>query len=76
MSPSIVAFIGAMWVLLVAGGGVVVLALGPVSVSGFGEWDAIITSGFKAVIAVALVVAWIVILSKLKKGIFRKQLGF
>jgi len=63
-----------MWVLIIAGGGIVVTLLGPISISGFGDLDWIIASIIKAVVAIILVVMWILILSKLKNMIFRKEL--
>jgi len=63
-----------MWVLIITGGGIVVTLLGPISISGFGDLDWIIASIIKAVVAIILVVMWILILSKLKNMIFRKEL--
>ena len=67
-------FITAMWILLLIGGGIVVTILGPISVSGYGELDSIISSGIKAIIAIILVVIWIIALSKMKKWIFQKKI--
>lgn len=69
-------FLFGMWVLIILGGGIVVVFLGPISISGYGDFDYIITSGLKAVIAIVLVVLWIVILSKMKNLIFRKKFNF
>ena len=74
MSASLFIFIFAMWILIIIGGGIAILILGPISISGYGDFDLIISSGIKAIIAIALVVAWIFILSKLKNWIFRSQL--
>lgn len=63
-----------MWILIIAGGGIVVTLLGPISISGFGELDWFISSVIKAIIAIVLVVIWILILSKLKNMIFRKEI--
>jgi len=63
-----------MWVLILLGGGIVVVVLGPISISGYGEMDWLLSSGIKAVIAIILVIAWILILSKLKNWIFRKEI--
>ena len=71
---SIFVFIFSMWVLLLVGGGIAVLVLGPISISGYGELDSIIASGIKAIIAIILVVLWIFILSKIKNWIFQKQI--
>ena len=68
-------FLFVMWMLILAGGGIIVLVLGPISVSGYGkELDWFIASMIKAIIAVVLVVVWILILSKLKNWIFRKEI--
>jgi len=67
-------FLFAMWVLILAGGGIVVTLLGPITISGFGEFDWLIASIIKAVVAIILVVIWILILLKLKNWIFRKEL--
>jgi len=63
-----------MWILILVGGGIVVTILGPISVSGFGEFDLFIGSIIKAVVAIILVIIWILILSKLKNLIFKKEI--
>lgn len=63
-----------MWVLMVAGGGVVVYVLGQASILGYGDLDPIITSVFKAVMAILLVILWIFILSRMKKLIFGRMI--
>jgi hypothetical protein len=63
-----------MWVLIIVGGGILVTILGPISISGFGELDWFIASVIKATIALVLIVIWILILSKLKNWIFKKEL--
>ena len=63
-----------MWILIIIGGGIAVLILAPISLSGFGEFDLILSSVIKAVISIGLVVSWIFILSKVKNWIFRSQL--
>ncbi len=67
-------FLFAMWILILVGGGIVVMLLGPLSISGFGELDWFITSVIKAITAIILVVIWILILLKLKNWIFRKEI--
>jgi len=69
-------FLFGMWILIILGGGIVVVILGPISLSGYGDFDYILTSGLKAVVAIGLVVLWIVILSKMKNQIFRKKFNF
>lgn len=63
-----------MWGLIIVGGGIVVTVLGPISISGFGEFNWFIASVIKAVIALVLVVIWILILSKVKNWIFKKEI--
>ena len=74
MKSDLFGFLFAMWGLIIVGGGIVVTLLGPISISGFGEFDWFIASVIKAVIALILVVVWILILSKLKNWIFKKEI--
>ena len=71
---SIFVFIFAMWILIIIGGGIAVLILAPITISGYGEFDLIFSSVIKAVISIGLVVTWIFILSKIKNWIFRSKL--
>lgn len=75
MKSGLFGFLFAMWILMLVGGGIVVTILGPITISGFGELDWIIGSSIKAIVAIVLVVLWIVILSKLKNWIFRKDIA-
>ena len=59
---------------MIIGGGIAVLILAPITISGYGEFDLIFSSAIKAVISIGLVVTWIFILSKVKNWIFRSQL--
>jgi len=70
----IFSFLFGMWVLILVGGGIIVNVLGPISITGYGEINWFISSLFKAVIAIILVVIWILILSKLKNWIFRNEI--
>ncbi len=74
MKSGLFGFLFAMWVLIIVGGGIVVTILGPISVSGFGEFDWFIASVIKAIVAIILVVIWILVLSKLKNWIFKKEI--
>jgi len=67
-------FLFGMWILILVGGGIVVTILGPISISGYGEFNWFIASVIKAIVAIILVVIWILILSKLKNWIFRKEI--
>lgn len=74
MISKLLIFLFAMWGLIIVGGGIMVTILGPISISGFGEFDSFIGSVIKAVVAVALVIIWILILSKIKNRIFKKEI--
>ena len=74
MKAWIFSFLFGMWVLILIGGGIIVNVLGPISITGYGEINWFISSLFKAVIAIILVVIWILILSKLKNWIFRNEI--
>ncbi len=74
MTGSIFIFMGIMWFLMIIGGGIAVMVLGPMSITGYGDLNQIFSSVIKAIAAVLLVVAWIIILSKTKNWIFRKQI--
>ena len=68
-------FLFAMWILILVGGGIIVTLLGPFTIQQFGDFHWIIASGIKVSIALVLVVMWILILSKLKNYIFKKELN-
>ena len=76
MKFSLFGFIFVMWILMLLGGGIAVLFLGPLSISGLGDFDSFASSSLKAVIAIILVTGWIFILSKLKNWIFKKEIKF
>jgi ABC-type uncharacterized transport system permease subunit len=65
-----------MWILILAGGGILVTILGPFSISGYGNFDLLLTSIIKAIIAIFLIVIWILVLSKLKNWIFKKEIRY
>jgi len=64
-----------MWGLIIIGGGIVVVLLGPFSIQQFGDFHWIISSGIKVTILLILIVIWVLILSKLKNYIFKKELN-
>ena len=74
MKSDLYGFLFGMWILILLGGGILVIILGPISISGFGQLDLFISSIIKAIIAIVLVVVWILILAKLKNWIFRKEI--
>lgn len=67
-------FIFIMWILIIVGGGILVLFVAPITLTGYGDLNSIILSSIKAIIAIALVVAWIIILSKIKNRMFLKRI--
>ena len=75
MKSGLYGFLFAMWVLITIGGGIMVVLLGPFTIQQFGDFHWIIASGIKVSIALILVVIWILILSKLKNWIFKKELN-
>ena len=74
MKAGIYGFLFAMWVLILIGGGIMVVVLGPFTIQQFGEFNWMIASGIKVVIAMILIIAWILILTKMKNWIFRKEI--
>lgn len=76
MRHAMYAFMFGMWLLMLAGGWLVVSVLGPIPVDGPGEYDRLAGSAAKAAAAVLLVAAWVLALSKFKNWMFRKELKF
>ena len=76
MKSELYGFLFAMWGLIIIGGGIMVVLLGPFSIQQFGDFHWIITSGTKVSIALGLIIIWVLILSKLKNYIFKKELKF
>ena len=72
MSLTIFSFIFAMWILIIIGGGLMVLFIGPLTFSGEGDLNPIINSGVKVLIAMILIFIWVYALLKIKNWIFRK----
>ena len=74
MRAQIYSFIFLMWILMLVGGGLMVVVIGPFSLGGFGGIDTIILSGIKVGIALVLIFIWVFILAKVKNWIFRSQI--
>ncbi len=70
----IFAYILVMWILIIAGGGLLILLIAPISISGYGKLDHILDSGIKAGISILLVIAWIFVMSKIKNWIFQRKI--
>lgn len=66
------AFMAVMWGMLLGGGGLFVLVLGPLSVSGLGQYDAAASSALKAAVAAGFVAAWVIALARANSWMFRR----
>jgi len=73
MDVKIYSFIFTMWILMLIGGGLMVLVIGPFSLGGMGDVDQIIVSGVKVGIALVLIFIWVFTLTKIKNWIFKSQ---
>ena len=71
MAIKIYSFIFAMWILMLVGGGLVVVFVGPFTLAP--DIDPIITSGIKVIIALFLIFIWLFTLTKVKNWIFKSQ---
>ena len=74
MGVQIYSFIFVMWILMLVGGGLMVVVIGPFSLGSLGGVDPIIFSGIKVSIALVLIFIWVFILTKVKNWIFRSQI--
>ena len=73
MNTKIYSFIFVMWVLMLIGGGLMTLVIGPFSLGSISDVDPIILSGIKVGIALILVFIWVFVLTKVKNWIFKSQ---
>ena len=71
MKMKIYSFILAMGVLIIIGGGLVVVFVGPLTFST--DVEPIITSGVKVLLTLFLIFIWVFILTKLKNWIFKTE---
>lgn len=60
------AFLLGMWALMILGGGIAVLVLGPLDIDTYG-------SVIKGVLAILLVVIWVLLLVRLERYIFKTR---
>ena len=74
MNTSIFVFIFSMWALMLAGGGLLILFIGPLSLVADTDVDPILNSIIQVIIALILIFIWILILTKVKNWIFQKQI--
>ena len=73
MNTKIYSFIFVMWILMLIGGGLITLVIGPFSLGGISNIEPIILSGIKVGIALILIFIWVLILTKVKNWIFKSQ---
>jgi len=73
MDVKIYSFIFTMWILMLVGGGLMTLIIGPFSLGSIGGIDPMILSGIKVGIALVLIFVWIFTLTKIKNWIFKSQ---
>ena len=74
MDVKIYSFIFVMWILILIGGGLIVLVIGPLSLGTIESIDPIILSGIKVGIALILIFIWVFTLTKIKNWIFKSQI--
>ena len=74
MNASVFGFIFSMWILILVGGGLLVLFIGPISFVGTTDINPMLNSIIKVIIALILVFFWVLILTKIKNWIFQKQI--
>ena len=73
MNVKIYSFIFTMWILILVGGGLITLIIGPFSLGSIEGIDPMILSGIKVGLALVLIFVWIFILTKVKNWIFKSQ---
>jgi len=73
MNVKIYSFIFTMWILILVGGGLMTLIIGPFSLGSIGGIDPMILSGIKVGLALVLIFIWIFTLTKIKNWIFKSQ---
>ena len=71
MAMKIYSFIFTMWILIIIGGGLVVVFVGPITFAT--DVEPIITSGVKVLLTLFLIFIWVFILTKLKNWIFKTE---
>ena len=73
MDVKIYSFIFTMWILMLIGGGLMILIIGPFSLGSIESVDPIILSGIKVGFALVLIFIWVFALTKIKNWIFKSQ---
>ena len=74
MTARIYGFLFSMWILILVGGGLMVLLVGPISFRDYVDIDPLINSGVKIILALFLIFIWILILTKVKNWSFKSQI--
>jgi len=74
MTARIYGFLFSMWILILAGGGLMVLLVGPISFRDYVDIDPLINSGAKVILGLFLIFIWVFILTKVKNWIFKTQI--
>ena len=74
MNVSIFVFIFSMWILMLAGGGLLILLIGPLSLVSDSDVDPILDSIIQVIIALILIFIWVLTLTKVKNWLFQKQI--
>ena len=71
MKMKIYSFIFTMWILIIIGGGLVVVFVGPITFAT--DVEPMITSSVKVLLALFLIFIWVFILTKIKNWIFKTE---
>ena len=71
---AIIVFLFVMWVMILLAGVAVIYVIGSISVTGYGNIDGLATVALKGLGAIALIIAWIFVLGKVKQLVFKKQI--
>ena len=74
MTMQIYGFLFSMWILILVGGCLMVLLVGPISFRDYVDIDPLINSGAKIILALFLIFIWVLILTKVKNWIFKAQI--
>ena len=74
MTVQIYGFLFSMWILILVGGGLMVLIVGPISFSDYVDIDPLFNSGAKVILALFLIFIWVFTLTKVKNWIFKAQI--
>ena len=74
MTARIYGFLFSMWILILAGGGLMVLLVGRISFRDYVDIDPLINSGAKVILGLFLIFIWVFILTKVKNWIFKTEI--